>query len=192
MSDPIDASAFNVAATSLIEEAAARLTRRLGLPPCDQEDLKQELWLYLLLWQHQDIGDLWRVEPLIQYAQIAQRVRRLADLFVRSPMLRRQFRPHRERPSSHWLGRCFAAEHVNDSQRRAELRLDMALVLTRLPDDLRNLCEHLLSDTSLESIPPEPPELPEPTEPHADVWRANRAVAALRRVFRSHHLHEYL
>jgi len=174
------------AAEPVIQMHARRLAARLGMRPCDREDLEQDLWLSLL--EHWQATGLELIESSRQERLPTRRLRRrvvedvdhVASLWLLA-YRQRQRETTRTIHAAPWLADGLAVARGDDAMRR-ELRLDLASALAHLPEDLRAFCHDVMTD-----------------EPDAPLWmnthdggsgRAAR-LAALRRIFQANDLHHY-
>lgn len=173
-------------AEPVIQMYARRLAARLGMRPCDREDLEQDLWLALLeCWQATglELIESSRQERLPTRRlrrRVIEDVDRVVTLWLRAHR-QRQRETVRTIHAAPWIANGLAVARDDEAARR-ELRLDLACVLACLPDDLRVFCHDVMDD-----------------EPDAPLWtnthnggtdRAARLVA-LRRLFQANDLHHY-
>lgn len=175
------------AAEPVIQRHVRRLATRLGIRPCDREDLEQNLWLALLeYWQTTGL-ELIESSPQERLparrlcCQVIEDVDRVVTLWLRAHR-QRQRESVRTIHAAPWIINCLAVARGDEAARR-ELRLDLACALACLPDDLRAFCHDVMSD-----------------EPDAPLWMnthnggADRAarLTALRRIFQANDLHHYI
>ena len=168
-------------AMPLVRAQSGRLASYWRLQSWDRDDLEQEFWLDLLtLWN--DRGDAY--ERLPRFVLIRHVQRQVAE--VTASLVRSSWFWHRLR-STCQSADGFVLECATDARLRHEplrlhdLRSDLATVVSKLPDQLRETCHRLMS-----AAPPD--EL----RTDANGWLTDAQTAALRDVFKSRDLHEYL
>ena len=168
----------------MVRDRARRLALRWDLDHQDHEDLEQELWLRLLC--------RWRGAPTPIHGlngrtgrdrEIARCVDHAAASLMRRSAASQTPLWAEERPFSTLRGREIAAHDSALIRRRLNLRLDLASLLPRLPDDQGRLCQTLLLLEAQAGGGSDGAFLDRKHE---------HQLAALRRVFRAHGLHEYL
>lgn len=179
-----------VVAQSVIHTHARRLAARVGMRPCDREDLVQDLWLTLLeYWQRTSLhlmesSQQRRSATPHLHRQVVEDVDHAATLWLHS--YRQQ---QRESictiQAASWLANGLAVASRDEVTKR-ELRLDLTSILAHMPENLRAFCQDVMSD-----------------EPDAPLWAITRHgsaerkehLAALRRYFRrrghQYDLHHY-
>lgn len=190
MPDSSKSSSFAAVAAPVVRAKAYRLAGRLGLRQQDIQDLEQDLWVGLLTRWEADrersrgedaLRDAWEehLSVAAMHRCVVHQIDQVAAAFAQSSVQDHVW-PAREHPLIPWRESDQPAEPADGLR---HLRLDLACILDRLPADLRRLCERLLCD-GLDAA-------------HADgegVDRADldRQIAALRHIFQTHDLHEYL
>lgn len=177
-------------AQSAIHMHARRLAARVGMHPCDRDDLVQDLWLTLLeYWQRTSLHLIESPQQRRSATphpcrQVVEDVDHAATLWLHS-YRQRQRESIRTIQAAAWLAEGLAVAKHDEATTR-ELRLDLANILAQMPDNLRAFCQDVIQD-----------------EPDAPLWAITRhggtgraaRLTALRRYFRrrghQYDLHHY-
>ena len=169
-------------AMPLVRATTSRLTARFQLRAFDRDDLEQELWLELLIrWNRSGSACAERLPRFILLRRLKREIGEVAALLAHSSWLWHRLRPTCQSADRFVLECATDARLGHEPLRLHELRSDVAAVVSQLPAHLRQTCHRLMSATA-------PDELCD----DANGRSADADTAALRDVFKSSDLHEYL
>lgn len=168
-------------AMPLVRAQSGRLAAYWRLQSCDRDDLEQEFWLELLIrWNHR--GSVCeRLPRFILFRRLKREIGEVAASLIRSSSFWRHLRLTCQSADRFVLERATDARLGHEPLRLHDVRSDLATVVSKLPDQLRETCHRLMS-----AAPPD--EL----RTDANGWLTDAQTAALRDVFKSRDLHEYL
>jgi hypothetical protein len=198
MNEPSKWSGLCAVAGPIVRAKVIQLAVRHRLQRCDRDDLGQEIYLTLLaaraanrpsvLVRSEPSGDGSPGrqpndgQPMEEHAHLLREVDRLAASLVRGWPFRRRERPLQPSGTAVW-----AARPSSGRPDAHDLRLDVAVALAGLPEDVRTLCAQLVTDdlASPDHIHPAQSEVSAP-------WALAGRAVALRQLFTSLDLHHYL
>jgi DNA-directed RNA polymerase specialized sigma24 family protein len=200
MNEPSKWSGLCAVAGPIVRAKVRRLAVRHRLQRCDRDDLEQEIYVTLLACRADVLSMSVRGEPsgdgspgrqpddgqpVEERPHLVREVDRLAESLVRGWPFRRPDRPLRPlRPSAAAVRAARSSSGRPDAH---DLRLDVAVALAGLPEDVRTLCAQLVTDdlASPAHIHPVQSEVSAP-------WALAGRAVALRQLFTSLDLHHYL
>lgn len=171
-------------AIPLVRAKADRLAVCFNLCPFDRDDLEQELWLRLLIRWNQGISEgAEQLPALALCSHLKREIDDVAASLICSSAFWQGLRPAWQCADDFVLDCATARTARHHPARRQELRLDLAAAIVRLPAALRDTYQRIVIETwSAES----------PRATNAWPEGAEREIAALRKIFTSLGLHEYL
>ena len=171
-------------AIPLVRAKAHRLTGCFNLCPFDRDDLEQELWLRLLVRWDQGISEgAEQLPPSALCLHLKREIDDVAASLICSSAFWQVLRPAWRCADNLVLDCANAPTARHYPTRGHELRLDLAAAIAQLPAALRDTYRRIVVETSA-------------TEPAraANRWPegAEKEIAAIREIFTSLGLHEYL
>jgi len=171
-------------AMPLVRAKAGRLAAYFQLHPFDRDDLEQELWLELLIrWDRRGSACAKRPPRFSLFSRLKREIDEVAISLIRSHSFWHRMRPARQRADTSVLEYATDASVGHEPTRAHELRLDVASVIVQLPAELRETCRQI----AFEELPGDPPR-----HTHGSPAGPDAQIAALRKIFKSLDLHEYL
>ena len=191
-------SGLCAAAGPIVRAKVRKLAGRHRLQPCDRDDLEQEIYLELLAgWAAAGLSESARGEPppgsalcslrddghtATLQVDLTREVERVAGSLVRP---RSFWRRERSLPPS--AAAVLVARPSACRPDGHDLRLDMAVALAHLPDNMRGLCRRLILTelTAVTDFHPQQPDMNALAEVQAQ-------AVPLRLLFTSLGLHQYL
>lgn len=171
-------------AIPLVRAKADRLAVCFNLCSFDREDLEQELWLRLLVRWDQGISEgPEQLPPSALCSRLKREIHDVAASLICSRAFWQGLRPAWECADNFVLDCATVPSASHHPARRHELQLDLAAAIAQLPAALRDTYQRIVIETSAAEPPRATNGWPEGAE---------REIAALREIFTSLGLHEYL